>query len=254
MITINKTLKRHGFGDRWLSLPSLKPFDIRPKTRPAIPSAANAELWIDFDGTITKQDVLDELIRRYAINDSWKAAEAMWQAGAIGSRQCLSRQLAAVRISVAELDGFLDSIQLDPGLNELIELLRRNHVPVAVLSDGLDFIIDPLLRQAGLSAVRYRSNSADRMGETLQFRCPFSSLTCSSASAHCKCKSIEEWTLDGREAIYVGDGRSDLCPARKAKCRFAKGVLAANLKREGYPFFSYSDLSEVAGVLAAAWS
>ena len=38
------------------------------------------------DGTITRTDVLDELIRRYAIDNSWHAVEADWQAGRIGSR------------------------------------------------------------------------------------------------------------------------------------------------------------------------
>jgi 2-hydroxy-3-keto-5-methylthiopentenyl-1-phosphate phosphatase len=221
--------------------------------RSLVPSAATAHVWIDFDGTITKQDVLDELIKRYAIDDSWKAVEQEWQEGLIGSRECLSRQLAVVSIDDFAIDGFLDSIQLDPGLAGLIELLDRHHVPVAVLSDGLDRFIGPLLARGGLGRLKFRSNTFDRDRVLLQLRCPFSSSTCDSASAHCKCKSIGELTIPDRQGIYVGDGRSDLCPARRVNCRFAKGVLAANLEREGLPYLPFEELSEVAGILATVW-
>jgi 2-hydroxy-3-keto-5-methylthiopentenyl-1-phosphate phosphatase len=221
--------------------------------RSLVPSSAAACVWIDFDGTITRQDVLDELINRYAADDSWKQAEREWQEGLIGSRECLSRQLAVVRIEDAAIDGFLDSIQLDPGLVGLIDLLDRHHVPVAVLSDGLDRFIGPLLSRGGLGRLKFRSNTIDREGQMLQLRCPFSSSICESASAHCKCKSMGELTVEHRQGIYIGDGRSDLCPSRKVACRFAKGVLAANLEREGLPYLPYEELSEVAGILAAVW-
>jgi len=255
MITMNKTRTvGRTLSDRWLLRRSGWVFNAGPESPSIIPLPAKAQLWIDFDGTITQQDVLDELIRQYALDDSWKTAEALWQAGAIGSHECLTRQLAVVRFPNADLENFLDSIELDPGFNDLIELLELNHVPVAVLSDGLDFIIGPLLARAGFGNVHYRSNTALRTSEMLRLRCPHSSGSCESASAHCKCKSIHEWGTYGREAIYVGDGRSDLCPARKAKCRFAKGVLADNLGREGYEFLTYSDLSEVTSALTIAWS
>jgi len=130
--------------------------------RSLVPLSSNAQVWIDFDGTITRQDVLDELIKTYAIDDSWKLAELQWQEGAIGSRECLSRQLAVVRIADSAIDGFLDSIQLDPGLASLVNLLDRYHVPAAVLSDGLDRFIGPLLARAGLRRLLFRSNTFDR--------------------------------------------------------------------------------------------
>jgi 2-hydroxy-3-keto-5-methylthiopentenyl-1-phosphate phosphatase len=218
-----------------------------------VPSPENAHVWIDFDGTITRQDVLDELIRRYAVDDSWKKVEQEWQEGVIGSRDCLTRQLAVVRISESAIDGFLNSIQLDPGLTGLIDLLDRKSVPVAVLSDGLDRFIGPLLSRAGLGRLKFRSNAFDRVNDTLVLQCPFSSSTCESASAHCKCKSIGELSAGDRQGIYIGDGRSDLCPSRKVNCRFAKGVLARNLEREGIPFLPYEELAEIAGILATAW-
>lgn len=221
--------------------------------RSLVPPPGRSHVWIDFDGTITQQDVLDELITRYAIDDSWQRVEQQWQAGAIGSRECLSRQLAVVSIPDSAIDAFLDSIQLDPGLITLINLLDRHNVPVTVLSDGLDRFIGPLLARSGLGQLKFRSNTFDRKDGKLQLLCPFANADCESASAHCKCKSIADLSVDDREGIYIGDGRSDLCPSRKVSCRFAKGVLAANLEREGIAFLPYDQLIEVAGILAMAW-
>jgi 2,3-diketo-5-methylthio-1-phosphopentane phosphatase len=222
-------------------------------TRSLVPPPTNACVWIDFDGTITQQDVLDELIKRFAIDDSWKRIEQRWQEGTIGSRECLTAQLAVVRIADSQIDSFLDSIQLDPGLLDLIQVLDHHQVPVAVLSDGLDRFIGPLLRRTGLGHLKFRSNTFTRSTEILQLQCPFASPTCESASAHCKCRSMTDLAHPRTDWIYIGDGRSDLCPSRKSTCRFAKGVLAANLQREQLPFLPYENLHQIATLLKTLW-
>ena len=56
----------------------------------------------DFDGTITRTDVIDNILQRFA-DPSWQAIEAQWVQGEIGSRECLSRQLSLVNASPAQL-------------------------------------------------------------------------------------------------------------------------------------------------------
>ena len=61
-------------------------------------------------------------------------------------------------------------------------------------------------------------------------------------------------TRPGRDRhLYVGDGRSDLCPARRADLVFAKGALATALATEGVPFRPFDTLADVAATLAAGW-
>lgn len=57
----------------------------------------------------------------------------------------------------------------------------------------------------------------------------------------------------GRKTIYVGDGRSDLCPSRGADVVFAKSVLARTLAAEGVPFVPYSTLADITRVLSDGW-
>ena len=231
---------------------SRKQFAITPT--PAVPAPGRCQVWIDFDGTITRTDVLDELISRHAVDDSWRAVEADWQAGRIGSRECLGRQLAVVRATDAELDALLAAVPLDPGLGELFRALDAAAVPVAVLSDGIDRFIAALMARAGLGHVPVRSNRITRRGPAMVLVCPHGDPLCASAAAHCKCGSMNRLAAPGRDCdIYIGDGRSDLCPARRAGVVFAKGVLAKNLAAEGVPFVPFDTLADVAGVLAEAW-
>lgn len=219
-----------------------------------LPAPAQAEVWLDFDGTISQQDILDSLIERFAMNESWKLIEQRWQTGLIGSRECLEAEFSLLRVSKADLETFLDTIKLDPGIRPLLELLRTMGVPVAILSDGIDIFIERTLARHGISNIPLRSNTVTHRGNSLLLRCPNASSACQSAAAHCKCASAQALGTPGRQSIYVGDGRSDLCPARKCSAVFAKGTLARTLGQQHIPFFAYTGLQDVAATLSAAWS
>jgi 2,3-diketo-5-methylthio-1-phosphopentane phosphatase len=219
----------------------------------AIPRPELAQVWLDFDGTITRGDLVDDLLVRFAIDDSWQTVERLWHAGEIGSRQCLERQFAVVSVNDAELDAFLETVELDPGLLRLLELLDLFAVPRAVVSDGVDIFIARILSRHGV-ILPVRSNAIERTADRMELRCPLHRTDCESRGAHCKCASITTLSSGARQSIYVGDGRSDLCPARKMDCVFAKGALAEALGREGKPFIPFKTLLDVAGTLERHWT
>ncbi len=219
-----------------------------------IPPAASAQVWIDFDGTITQRDVLDDLILRYAHNDSWKLIEERWQAGLIGSKECLREEFDLIRVDKTQLREFLGQVKVDPGLGNLLNTLRSHRVPATILSDGIDWFIQAVLNREGIADLPVRSNTLTQKGNRLSLVCPHESATCTSAAAHCKCASAVQLQEAGRRTIYIGDGRSDLCPSRKADAVFAKGTLAQSLTREGIVFTPFVTLNDVAHALQAAWA
>jgi 2-hydroxy-3-keto-5-methylthiopentenyl-1-phosphate phosphatase len=218
-----------------------------------LPRPQAAQVWLDFDGTISQKDVLDELIEHYAVNESWKLIEQRWQTGLIGSRECLEQEFTLLRITDRQLNAFLDRITLDPGIGPLLELLGEYRVPVAILSDGIDFFIERILARHGFTGLTIRSNTLERHNHGLRLACPHAAATCESAAAHCKCTSAAGLRAPGRRTIYVGDGRSDLCPARKADAVFAKAVLARTLAAEHVPYIPYTTLGDVAATLSEMW-
>jgi 2,3-diketo-5-methylthio-1-phosphopentane phosphatase len=218
-----------------------------------VPSAANAQVWLDFDGTVTRGDLLDELVARYSRNESWRLVEERWRLGLIGSRECLEQEFALLDISPAQLDAELARVRLDPGAIPLLELLERSGVPVTILSDGVETFIRTILQRAGARAPRIYANSAVQSGRDLRLVCRSAEGACPSRSAHCKCSSRAALAIPGRSCIYIGDGRSDLCAARTVTTVFAKGALAAALSSEGRPFRPFDSLLDVHAALATAW-
>ncbi|HWB54029.1 MAG TPA: MtnX-like HAD-IB family phosphatase [Tepidisphaeraceae bacterium] len=222
--------------------------------RTSLPSIENSQVFIDFDGTLTTNDVIDQLIYRFSINDSWKEIEKLWVLQEIGSRQCLSDELALVRIDDEQLEVFLNSIQLDAGAGALLKLFKRHDIPVTVLSDGIDYFIKRILERHGIGGLSIRCNKMVRKGEKIGLEFPYQQADCQASAAHCKCASACVLGVTGRKSIYIGDGRSDLCAARKAEVVFAKGELAKCLTKEGRSFYPFATLGDICEVLTAAWA
>lgn len=220
---------------------------------PVIPAAAEAQVWLDFDGTVTTGDLLDELIAKFSRNDSWKLVEERWRSGLIGSRECLEQEFALLDLSRRQLEAELARVSLDPGAAGLLTLLEHRSVPVAILSDGIERFIRAILDRAGVAAPTIRANAVEHRGRRLSLRPLHGGVDCPSRSAHCKCESTRALGVPGRKSIYVGDGRSDLCAARKADVVFAKGALAAALDKEHRPFTLFSTLDDVRAALLCAW-
>ena len=221
---------------------------------PALPmSASAAEVWIDFDGTITCLDLLDELIRVFASSDRWRETEAKWMAGEIGSFECLRDEFNVLSVDEPTLAAFVETIPIDAGVGSLFSLLRDHGVPFTILSDGVESFIRSILTRGGLGPVPIRANQISHVDRRLQLLCPHHFNECESRAAHCKCRSAETLGDASRVSIYIGDGRSDLCPARKADIVFAKGTLARLFVEEGRPFHQFDSLSEIADTLRAAW-
>jgi 2,3-diketo-5-methylthio-1-phosphopentane phosphatase len=212
------------------------------------------EVCLDFDGTVTQADVLDDLVARFAVDDSWKTVEAQWQAGQIGSYECLRQEFSLLRITPDQLDKFLDGVRLDPGVGRLFQLFVDYGVPVTILSDGVDCFIRKILERSGIRNVAVRANAMIQRGDRLELLCPHRDAACQVAAAHCKCHSARDLHQSGRRVIYIGDGRSDLCPARKVDLIFAKGTLAAHLALEGVPFIPFATLGEVSAILSSVWA
>lgn len=198
-------------------------------TSPSCQSAPAAfEAYFDFDNTVADFDVLDDLIQRYSIDDTWEQAEAEWKAGEIGSRECLERQLAGIRITAPEFERYLSTVPIDPAFREIVALLRDRGIEFTIVSDSFVPIIRGILTHHGLGDVPILANAVRLEGDRLIPDFPYHASIC-TACANCKTSHLMK---RGRAAqvrkIYVGDGRSDVCPAGFCEILFAKASLLAH--------------------------
>lgn len=199
------------------------------KTMPHTDQSNKYQVFFDFDNTITKFDILDDLIERFSVNRDWVKLEEDWKRGVIGSKQCLTEQLALVRITRKKLVSYLAKVGIDPWFKKIVQLLECHRVKPIIMSDDFDFIIRTVLNNYGLKGIKVICNTLKFRGDRLQLIFPHTDTACGSCG-HCKKKSLKRSRKRNIITIYIGDGRSDFCPAGLADAVFAKGSLLKRYK------------------------
>ncbi|EJF89285.1 MtnX-like HAD-IB family phosphatase [Bartonella tamiae] len=214
--------------------------DLRNNKHPS----SFSTVFIDFDGTIAKNDVTDILLRQFASAD-WEEIEEEWLSGKIGARECMSHQISLIKASPEELNACLDQMEIDPYFIDFIEILSQERVNVAIVSDGLDFSIHRILKRYNIVTVPIFANRLIYLGNdhwTLQF--PYKNDTCSAGN--CKCSRYN--TLQRGFTLYIGDGTSDFCPSEKADLVLAKGKLADYCNKQHLNHIRIDNFSDVCAI------
>lgn len=187
--------------------------------------------FIDFDGTVTTQDAVDLVLDRFA-GDEWKDIEKEWSKGKIGSRECLTRQMALVSATQKQILETADTIQADAGFVSFLRTLKSHSLPAVIVSDGFDVIIQAVLRRvlreepALLKTLPVYSNRLAWVGEKKVK--PFflsSSNACIHGCANCKVRVMERIKSDKDHVVFIGDGLSDRFAAAESNTVFAKKSL-----------------------------
>ncbi len=200
----------------------------------------------DFDGTIALDDVTDALLKRFAAPE-WEMIEARWRAGEIGSRECMSRQVALIDASLEQIDAVLDALPIDPAFPAFVADARRRGMAVQVVSDGLDHAIHRMLSRHGLDDLPIRANRLLHDGDRgWQLLSPHASPVCAAASGTCKCAVSSGHS----RVLMIGDGQSDFCVAGQADYVFAKHKLITHCRREGIAHSAMVDFADARALLA----
>ncbi len=204
-------------------------------------------LLVDFDGTIASVDTTDHLLARFAA-PAWRDIEEDWKAGRIGSRECMVRQIDLVRASQTEMDEFVAGIEIDTEFPAFAELCARLGHSITVVSDGLDRMVEVVLRRHGLE-LPYYANHLEWCGDDRwRLTFPHARSDCQSLSGTCKCNFVADAPRE--LSIVVGDGRSDFCIAGRADLVLAKGALLDHCIENDLPHVAFADFGDATEILA----
>lgn len=221
----------------------------------AIPKNRPLAIFCDFDGTFSVQDVGSTLAQQLLPE---KRAR-LWDRFADGEFTAWSYVIALLDglvLPEKELEAFLETIDLDPGAEMLLEWCAAEEVPFRILSDGFDWNLD---RLQAINNVQFEHNAnhLEYEGDRWNLSPGRPDATCGCGTGSCKRSLIRAYREAHPDAfcIHIGNGRvSDLCGAIEADLAFAKDTLAPALEERGEDFIRFDTLHDVLAVLRAEYS
>jgi len=225
---------------------------------PAKLRLADCSVFVDFDGTISTDDIGIRLLERFAAG-RWEDVDARYERGDIGSRRYVGELWTVLDgVDLDELRSAAASVPLDTGLASLLAFLRAGGAEVAVVSDGLGFYVATRCRPFGVPVtandVAVTADGPGRAGGAGRYQpvfgLPAPDCPC-GACGTCKAEPIRRAQARGRTAVMVGDGTSDRFGAAAADVVFARDRLADWCRESSTAFVPFGGLADVEAALRA---
>ncbi|MDH3251478.1 MAG: MtnX-like HAD-IB family phosphatase [Ignavibacteria bacterium] len=207
-------------------------------------------IYVDFDGTITREDVGDAFFRKFGGEECVTAVQE-YREGRISARECFRREAASIGVlEVAAANALIDQQVIDESFIDFVRYSRERDFPLTIVSDGLDYYILRILSRHDVDAVEVFSNT---LGFTPTGRSGWAAASVSFpyADAECdRCACCKRNIMLNRSAehdviVLVGEGYSDRCPAQFADIVFARDELQTFCQRENISYYLYSSFRDV---------
>jgi 2-hydroxy-3-keto-5-methylthiopentenyl-1-phosphate phosphatase len=201
---------------------------------------SNRSLVVDWDGTVTERDILEQVVLEFGDPGVYARTEA--ELGrTLTHDDVLAIEVGTVRAPLDEVVDFVvREARLRPGFREL----ARRRRPL-VVSAGFHELIEPVLAREGIE-VDLRANRVDARPDGWRVLFRETVLRCESCGEACK-----RLALPRGDVVFVGDGYSDRCAALAADRVFATDSLARYLDSVGAAYEPFADFHDVAAALAA---
>jgi len=202
----------------------------------------------DFDGTVTEEDISFLLLDAFGEKD-WRKYLDDYKAEKLTVGEFNRILFSAVKEGKDTLLDFLKkrAVKIRPGFRELLAYCRQKGYDFIVTSNGLDFYIDYVLKEAGLNHLRVFAARTTFKPEGLEVK--FFTPDGRYIDDHFKTFFTRRYREQGYRVIYIGDGSSDIYPAREAHHTFARGSLLELCREERIPHTPFEDFNDVIGGL-----
>lgn len=205
-------------------------------------------VFCDFDGTITAIETFVAMFKRFAPDISSQLLPQMY------TRQLTLRQgVRQILESIPsrcypEILEFTRTQPIRSGFVELLDFLDQAHVPLVVVSGGLQGMVEVVLGELVQRVHAIHAIAVDTTGEYLQIDSPYED----GAEMVAKVKVIEQY--GEIEAIAIGDSITDLNMALHVPMVFARDRLAEYLDQHQKVYTPWNDFFDVRDRLIELWT
>jgi 2-hydroxy-3-keto-5-methylthiopentenyl-1-phosphate phosphatase len=197
----------------------------------------------DFDGTITQEDQSFLLLDTFA-KGNWRQWLTEYREGKISVSQFNIKAFAMVKEDKQTLLDFItDKVKIRTGFSELLTYCHSNGFQFIIVSNGLDFYIDAILKHIGLRNIKVFAAQAHFGSGGIEVK--YMGLNKFDLENNFKEAFVRSFLADGYRVIYVGNGLSDISPAKQSHHIFARDELLAYCKEASLNCTPFIDLNDV---------
>ena len=197
----------------------------------------------DFDGTITQEDVSFLILDAFASRD-WRQLLTQYREGKISVGYFNMKAFAMVKADKPTLLQFVKSrAKMRAGFHELLAYCHRKGFEFVIVSNGLDFYIETILRDVGMDNIEVfaAQTQFSPSGIDVRYIGPDGNqLEDNFKEAYVRLFLERDYRL-----IYAGNGISDISPARQAHHIFATGELLTYCKEMNLNCTPFIDLNDI---------
>jgi len=201
----------------------------------------------DFDGTITEEDASFFLLDAFAQGE-WRRLLREYKEHRITVGQFNTAAFAMVEADRHTLlEALKDKVKVRPGLRELVDYCEGKGLRFVIVSNGLDFYIDAILGHLGLETLEVHAARTffDSEGMKVEYVGPDGK----SLEDGFKEAYIQSFLRLGYRVVYMGNGDSDIAPAKHAHHVFATGELLSHCRENNLNCRSFQSFIDAIGHL-----
>jgi HAD superfamily phosphoserine phosphatase-like hydrolase len=125
--------------------------------------------------------------------------------------------------SWADILALVNSMELDDFFIDFVNLCKNRNYPIYILSDGYTELIKLILNRYDLDWIPVYANRLQYNNGLFNIQCLGLNDNCAKCGA-CKTNLLQQ-LRGNNQAVYVGDGHSDMCVCHHAQVVFAKDAL-----------------------------
>jgi 2-hydroxy-3-keto-5-methylthiopentenyl-1-phosphate phosphatase len=197
----------------------------------------------DFDGTVVPCDTVETIYHHFA-GPACRELNQRWLRGEASSREELQGCFATITASRAQMEALLDTIPVDPAFPHFVDFCQQQGYALAILSDGLSWIIEYKLRPLGLENLSIYANQIEFRPDGFRIRFPWYDDEAPLRGVS-KPTIVKRYQAAGYRTVFVGDGLTDLEAAGVADVMYARDILLEHCLELGIPAIGFSDFSDL---------
>lgn len=201
----------------------------------------------DFDGTITEDDVSYFLLDSFARKE-WRRLLQEYEKHRIRVGEFNTRAFGMVKADKQTLlEAIKGEIKIRAGFQELVSYCSMKGYRFVIVSNGLDFYIEAILKELGLENIETHAARASFCPEGMEVR--YVGPDGKQLSGGFKEAYVKLFQKQGYRVVYIGNGDSDSLPAKYAYQVFATSDLLTYCRKNNLACEPFTKLTDVVKAL-----